>query len=357
MRKKPVIALTGATGAVGRHVLKSLAPRAHVRAGYRHLPSQRLPNVEYHCFDLSDDRALRAFCRDADLIINCAAPGHLIGDSVARVAIEHGIDYLDPGGDDTLYAAVKGKIVGPGRCIVSAGMLPGLSGLLPRLLMSGMTRITDIQGYMLSSEPFSHGGAADFLASFSSNYGLAGLSLQQGTLQPCQVVNNCRLPLARSAAQALPFITSEWQRLAADYAIPQARWFNLFVPGEMTQWLNTRRSNNDMESDVEQLMALSLADCTGRPSEHVMAVEVSGEIAGKPLTRTRVVKVRYGSELTAAVTAYCAQLCLTQQLPSGLHYAAEILPPDETLKELQHSIPDIQLVAPPGLFAYEEGAL
>lgn len=357
MSNPPVIAILGATGAVGQHVVKLLACEAQLRVGCRRLPLQRLPGVEYRSLDLADNLSLREFCRGSDMIINCATAGHLSGDSLACIAMEYGIDYLTPGGDDALYAAVKGKVPRATRCIVSAGMLPGLSGLLPRLLMPGMRNISNIQGYALCCEPFSRGGATDFLASFNSHYGMAGLSLQQGKLQPAQVIESCQLPLAYNTAQALPFITSEWQRLAADCASPQAGWFNLFIPGEMTQWLNRRKRGNSADNDVEQLMALSLADCAGHPSQHVIAVEVSGEVMGEPVTRAQVVSVRHGSELTAAVTAYTARLCLAQQLPTGLHYAAEILPAGDTLAALRQYVPGMQLLTLPQLFACEEGAL
>ncbi|MCL2895833.1 hypothetical protein [Brenneria tiliae] len=351
------IALLGANGAVGQNVLMLLAPYVHIRAGSQHLPTQRYPKVHYDTLNLFDDVALRRFCQGSDLVINCAAPSCLIGDRVARIAAESGIDYLDPGGDDALYSAMQGKITCDQRCIVSAGMLPGLSGVLPRLFTEGMDRVTDVQGYALSCEPFSRGGAMDFLASLNSEYGMVGLSLQQGELHPNCAVEDCQLPLASGVAHAFPFVTSELLRLAESCSCPNLMWFNLYPPGELVQWLTQCRHDNTTPQAVEQLIALSLADFAGRVSQHVLAVEVNGEVQGLEVSRACVIKASQGALLTAAVTAFSAHLCLAGLLPVGLHFAAEILPPEETLRFVQGNIVDFQQIRLEKLFEYEEGAL
>ena len=69
-----LIAVTGATGFVGRHIAATLARRGHtVRALVRHSPTSKPAGVDVVAGDLADDTALAALVRHANAVI------HLVG--------------------------------------------------------------------------------------------------------------------------------------------------------------------------------------------------------------------------------------------------------------------------------------
>ncbi len=355
MTNRPHITLLGARGAIGEQVIAQLASEGHLRAGSRQLPAQRQTGVDYQQIDLFDERALRQFCQGSQLIINCAAPGHKIGDRVARVAAALGCDYLDPGGDDPLYALMKNGPQSAQRVLISAGMLPGLSGLLLRSAFSAFDRLYEAKGYALSCEPFSEGGAADFLASLDNGYGIAGVALRQGELQPCQQRERMLLPLAQASAVAYPFMTSEWQRIGHLHRQTDLTWYNLFTSETLVHWLS-QRAVSDTQS-AQALVALSMQTFAGQQPQHVIAVEAYGERQGEFQRRACVIECPSGAQLTAAVTAFAARQMLQEQIPPGLHFAADVLPAAETLHYLQQRLENFCWLELPTLASSEEGAI
>ncbi len=65
------IAITGATGFIGRHLLDALAPQASVRALTRR-PQPVRPGVEWIEGSLENEAALASLLADADVVIHCA---------------------------------------------------------------------------------------------------------------------------------------------------------------------------------------------------------------------------------------------------------------------------------------------
>ena len=130
------VALLGATGGVGRHALAHLLAWGDdtVRAGTRD-PARLVaddPRVDVRAVDVTDPASLDAFCAGCHTVVNCAGPAATIGDTVARAAARGGAAYVDAAGDDPLHAAVSALPGAADRvAVLSAGLMPGLSGLLP----------------------------------------------------------------------------------------------------------------------------------------------------------------------------------------------------------------------------------
>ncbi|WP_341720838.1 NAD(P)H-binding protein [Micromonospora sp. FIMYZ51] len=131
--------MLGAGGAVGRVVTARLATAGHpVRAGARK-PAELPPAppggspVDRVPVDIDDPATLHRFCDGCAVVVNCAGPAVRIGARVAAAATATGADYVDAAGDAALAEAV-GEVCGDRRAVLSAGLSPGLSELLPRYL-------------------------------------------------------------------------------------------------------------------------------------------------------------------------------------------------------------------------------
>lgn len=364
-KRRKRVAVLGATGSVGRQVMRFLSPYVDIRAGSRRATLRSQKGITAYRLDAFDTETLRGFCDGCDMLINCAAPGSAVEEEIALIACQLGVDYVDPGGDEPLYAALASQASAGHSIILSAGMLPGLSGVLPRLLAAGFDSLTQLTGYVLSHEPFSYGGAKDFLASLDNGFGIAGLSVQNGELKPCPSPGERLLPLACTPAQALPYMSSEWQRLSRQQRLSEAAWFNLYPHGELFDWLGSVRSNASLAENcaneaarIEKLVALSVADFASLPTQHVLAVEASGWRNGAQLTRSLVVCAQQGAELTGAVTAFTALQRLQDLLPDGLHFAADVLAPELLLASLRESLPSLRILnLDNSLFQQDEGAI
>src|SRR5919108_349874 len=116
-----------------------------------------------------DDASLARFCDGCRVVLDCTGPSFRVLDRVARAALRAGADYVGAGGDEPAYEALARTRLRPGRtAVVSAGMMPGLSGLLPRSLAA----VADLDGapegllaYAGGGSPITPPAAADHLPS------------------------------------------------------------------------------------------------------------------------------------------------------------------------------------------------
>lgn len=142
------VGVLGATGRVGRAALRHLLadPRISVQAGSRDrgraeaaLPPECDGRAAAASVDLFDPVALRAFCREVDLVVNCAGPSGVVLDRVIEAAVDNGRPVVDPGGYDPVLARLDAnadRLNAAGvPVVVGAGLLPGLSGLYPHWLV------------------------------------------------------------------------------------------------------------------------------------------------------------------------------------------------------------------------------
>ena len=128
------------------------------------------PRVSGQVVDIYDQRSLDAFCGEYDIIINCAGPSALILDRVALAALRQGVHYVDPGGYDPLYRALRDKeeaIKGKGLTFLSsAGMFPGISGVFPMHVLGSMfDQVTSLEYWCAGREKLTFNSAYDLVCS------------------------------------------------------------------------------------------------------------------------------------------------------------------------------------------------
>src|SRR5205814_581779 len=108
------------------------------------------------------------FCAGCTVVVCAGAASYQVVDRVARAALAAGADYVDAGGDLPLLHRLEPlELAGTGRrALVTAGMMPGLSGLLPRWLaatrFAAATRLTAHIGVV---DHLTAAGAVDYLLS------------------------------------------------------------------------------------------------------------------------------------------------------------------------------------------------
>ncbi|MZG14600.1 NAD(P)H-binding protein, partial [Streptomyces sp. SID5914] len=165
----PVIAVLGASGAVGRAAVRELRALGHtgLRLGGRTASAlcavaeeDPTGHDETVWADATAPDGLRALTEGCDIVLNCAGPTYRLRATVASAALAAGADCVDVAGDDPaaedLLAA--GDPARDGRTVVlSAGALPGLSSLLPRWLagqgLDGVSALTAHCGGLETCSP------------------------------------------------------------------------------------------------------------------------------------------------------------------------------------------------------------
>lgn len=337
MSGRPV-GILGASGAVGRAAAHALrAAGVPLRLGCRR--PEALPPGDRGAataVDLTDPHRLAAFCAGCRLVLNCAGPSYLVRGLVGRAALQTGADYVDVSGDDPAHA----ELTAPGRAgpdrvaVLSAGTLPGLSALVPRLLAAeagaagGGGRLTVWAGGLERCGPTV---AADLVLSLNA----PGTTRTTRPGAPRTPPDTAALAFFPGTATARPAHSAEAERVAAALRLESGDWYTVF-PGRRTGDLMTElgatagRAVLPLDAAAARLAAAAEADLAGRRPYYRVVFRLAG--AGREATA--VLGTGDSCRLTGAVGALTVQAVLAGRVPPGVHYAADVLDPGPTMAAL-----------------------
>lgn len=133
------IGILGAYGSTGRIIAKELIKEKNVtlliggrdQTKVNELLLELGKAAESLRVDIDNQEELDNFCRQSDIIINCAGPSIIYSEKVALSALKNNCNYIDPGGYAKLYdvlADYQEEIKNKGLYFVhSCGWIPGIS--------------------------------------------------------------------------------------------------------------------------------------------------------------------------------------------------------------------------------------
>ncbi len=368
-----VIGVVGASGAVGRHAadaLRSLGRGRLVLGARRTEPLTALAAelggpVEAIPVDVDSPKSLEAFCHRCDVVLNCAGPSYRILDRVAVAALATGADYVDVTGDSPVYERLAGSpSVESHRVLLSAGVLPGLSALLPRWFARrhGLREMTVHAGGL---ERCTGAAAADLLLSLPGADAVEAVfghplsawrdgAVVEGALRAQE---GARVPHFPGTVFVQPFLTGEARRLADALGLHRLDWFNVH-PGERTRTVLTAavgRTDHGPET-AERLRRAADLDLVGNtPYYQLVYSLVDG--AGAP--HTLLARFTDSYRMTGRVGAATTVAVARGEAPVGVHHAADVLDPESMVAALFAGDGDAALHLRQGAATadLEEGAL
>ncbi|GGJ74983.1 epimerase [Pilimelia anulata] len=330
MSRRP-IGVVGGRGDVGSAAVGWLAAAGlgPVLVGGRHPRGTGCPASAYQQVDVADARGLAAFAGRCRLVVNCAGPAHTVGDRVALAALAAGADYVDAGGDDPLHAALDpDRYAAAGRvAVLSAGLRPGLTGLLPRWAARDLGPGATLRSHLAVRDAFTEVAAADYLAAaggaaraaWRGGRVVAG-ALRRGALPA--------LPHLDGPVTTLPYLDPEAGRVAAALRLADGEWYTALTGPHMTAAFD-RAPALPRPAAVADLCRSSRLDLCGRPARVVLVVSVAGE-----RERTVVVHAAGNAAVTGAVVGLTVEAVLAGAVPPGRHFAADVLDPAAAIARL-----------------------
>jgi hypothetical protein len=338
-----MIGLLGGTGAVGRTAAERIAADGlgPLRVGGRDVAgaasvAASLPGpAEAVRVDLDDPAELAAFCSGCRIVVNCAGPTYRILDTVARAAFAAGADYVDIGGELAAMDALTSRgTAGDRVAVFSAGVMPGLSGLLPRLLI-GERPPRRLDVYVGGAAMFTPLSAQDALLTRGPRFGVPMAARRGGRIVPNALapLHGVRLPGFPVPMHAWPYLTTEAQALAAD----EVRSYNVFVSNRLPDALAEAWAGGDLDltDGAANVVRASQLDNAEFGAFYVMLFTARPH-PGAPPGPTRVLLTAEDSyALSGAVMALATRAVLAGSIPPGVHRAAEALDPDVVAKALQ----------------------
>ena len=299
---------------------------------------------EVAAVDIDDPASLRSFCEGCDIVVNCAGPSHQILDVVARAALAVGADYVDAAGDDPVHQLLQGpRQARPGWiAILSAGMLPGISGLMPRYLAGlGFDRVLRLTAYAGGLDHFTPAGASDYVRSLFGGFGEPLASWSGGVRVSRSLIPlvDLDLPFFPGRVTAHPFLATETERVAAALGLDDVRWYNVFdgthVIAALGRLQGALTSASNLEAAAVELVQASKLDMFGRTPYWLFVTHLDGESDGRPHRKTMVVGARGANELTGLGTALTVAAIHAGDVEPGLWYADEVLNPARAVDRLR----------------------
>lgn len=338
----PLIGVIGANGAVGKAVvalLHELSAAGALRLGIRRVSQTADQGVGagIQVLDIDDTAALSHFCHGCRVVVNCSGPSYRILDRVALVAMEQGADYVDPCGDERLRSRLSS--LDTGSAIISAGMLPGLSGILPRWLAHGFERCDRLTGYICVRDRFTRAGAIDYLAGLQRHESLAvwenGARLASGASRQIDV----DLPFFSSPVTLHPYLDGEGERLAQALRLSSARFNSVFdgdrVLAAVSQFMAKPFSTSALEQAACKLECAAELDLAGRRPCVTWLYQLDGSSEARVRSRSLLLKADQATALTATIVDISVRALLAGDIPNGCHFAAEVLSPDSVVERLR----------------------
>jgi hypothetical protein len=266
--------------------------------------------------DLRDHRQLAAFCADARVVLNCAGPSSQFDDTVALAALAAGADYVDAGGNESLHALLDRRIPAGATALLSAGVIPGVSALLVRVLAGRVDGPSELVGYAGGLGRFTFAAAADYLAGLDAA-GTALAAWHDGVTVPgvLAVRHDTIIDGFPGRVHAYPFLPLELDRVAAALGLRAAEWWTVF-DGDHVQAALGRRAG------VAELMGAANLDAFGRDPYQRFVLRLRGANGAATLR----LRGREPIELTGDMAAVTVAAVLGGEAPAGLGYAGEVLP-------------------------------
>jgi Saccharopine dehydrogenase NADP binding domain len=356
MHDQNLIGIIGSSGAVGRAAVHHIRAwwTGRLRVGGRRLDLARRVIAdelngasEAVVVDVYDPASLSSFCAGCRIVVNCAGPSSQILDRVAWAALAAGADYVDTCGNEDVYERLADHDFAASNrtALLSAGLLPGLSGLLPRCLaQQGFRRTTRLEAYVGGLDRFTPAAARDYLF---------GLGRESG--EPLASWRNCKrvphalspkiqveLPYFPRRVDAYPFLSRETERLALALGLGEVDWYSVFdgtyVLAAVRRWIATEMKETAAVAQTHLMRAAEL-DLAGRAPYYILLFQLDGEADGQYLSRTMVMRGSDVSALTGYAAAQAVLATLQAEVAPGLHYAAEVLRPGSSLDRLISAAP------------------
>lgn len=339
------VLLFGSTGAVGKGCLEVLTRLDDLSLVLVGRDEARLREaaagavVETAKIDATDATAVTAAARQCDVVINCAGPSQQISAQVAGAAIAAGVPYVDPGGDQRLVdrLTAMGTTV---PVVLQAGVQPGLSGLLLRVIASHRTgevdRITAWCGGLQRLTPAS---VLEYLASLRDTHSHPGAALCDGAIRRIG-----RAECKAAPAQYFPRLVSVHAHLDAEtvsvaeyLGIDNICWMNVFDGAHATRAMQLLAVDDERSCDVNTAIAAAKLDLFGRQTYFTTIATAQGRSGATTVAFTCPDSYR----VTGALAAFAAGRIA--DMPAGIHPFWRIDQPRHALEFVAQAVPEVEL--------------
>ncbi|MDP7723727.1 saccharopine dehydrogenase NADP-binding domain-containing protein [Mycobacterium sp. TY814] len=337
--------LFGATGAVGTSCLDILTRQDDVAVTLGGRDEVRLRDlaasipsahrVDVIRLDVTDTAAVAAAARTRDVVINCAGPSQRFSAAVAGAVIGAGVPYVDPGGDHALIVRIaESEPAVP--VLLQAGVQPGLSGLVLRLLDTHRPdECAGITVWCGGLQPLTPASVLEYLASLGDSFSHPNCALRGGVVERVGRAELIAAPAPHFSASATvrPHLDAETVAVAEQLGIGDVLWLNVFDGTHTTRAMQLLALDDQRGADLDGVLAAAKLDLFGRQPYFA--------VVGNTGKTTVAVTCPDSYRVTGALTAFAARD--VTGMTAGVRPFCSIEQPQRVLDFLTEAVPGVEI--------------
>jgi len=343
------VLLFGGTGAVGASCLDLLTKSGDMslliagrdEARLREVASTVHADVEIIRVDVADVPAVSAAVAHCDVVINCAGPSQCHSDQVAAAAIAAGVPYVDPGGDHALLGRLAAACTGV-PVVLQAGVQPGLSGLLLRVLaLHRSDKIDDVTAWCGGLQHLTAASVLEYAASLRDTDSHPGAVLRDGVIRRIghDELKSPPTQYFPGSVTARPHLDAETVAVAAHLGVGNVCWMNVFDGVHTTLAMQQLAVDGDRrggEADLGDVLTAAKLDLFGRQQYFAIVATARGLAGSTTVAFTCPDSYR----VTGALVAFAAQR--VAGLPAGARAFWSIDEPQRALEFVTEVVPEAE---------------
>lgn len=332
------VGILGGTGEIGKRVLNILINEYPIIASYHIRKQESKENCMYVKLDISDSNAIREFCKQCDILVNCAGASYINGESIARIASEFHIPYIDPSGESFLEEKIS-DIKDNNIFVLSSGYFPGMTGLLMRYLCESFDSPEEILGLSISEEVPSQSAIEDFILTNLSGFGVALNYYDNGQIKRdekeiFEIIKNKEYKFEN-------YLTVEIERLAKKFSLRKANWYNSSFGEEIKQKMQEAviklkliGGRNEYGDTVKEIREIFKKNAKSNRLFCYIRIDAEGILKDKKIYKRAEISSNCSSEISAIIAAYTVKSILKSDLNNGIYYAMDIINAEDLIKDL-----------------------
>lgn len=322
MRDKNItVGLLGATGATGKGALTLLLKYVddiqiniggrnieRIRDLVRTISPDNCEKLIYQKVDLTNIEESESFIKKCDVVVNCAGPYSLLGDSIINLCIDNQIKLSDVSSYDALHdhipelckkAENKGALVA-----ISAGINPGLTEMIPFHLINGYYDETkEIKVYFAGSGELSYNATYDIVETVGKKTDAHFIScVKEGTIQKCEKYERkktFRDPIGKRVI--FPVINNEFYNLINHCTVGTAYYYDAYMIPLINDPCIYAIDTDEKKKEAARILSSKTKGCK---KYGIIRAEAIGLINGEEYLK--LIELFYegsGEELTGIVAA------------------------------------------------------
>lgn len=319
--KKPIIGILGGSGNIGSKCIDILGEEYQIYATFMSNKKEDLEYCKYIQMDINDLNKLSKFCKQIDVLINCAGASYKNGEKIAKIASQYNIPYIDPSGESFLEEKLEYEF--NNIFVLSAGYFPGLSGIMANYACSNLKTVDFLEGFNISEEIPSISAVEDFVLTNLSGFGKSLYCYKDNEYVhddsfKYENINGKFYKLSN-------YITREFVRIAEKFGVKKANWFNQIYEEEVIRKmqeivLKSDTFNLNYKNDIESIISLFEKNTSEKKFNRL---KVS---ASNTTERIEIeIESEDSSTMSAIICANTVKEIFRKKYKKGLYYSMDIL--------------------------------